>query len=114
MTDAVWIKRRLIKSYDPFYTTKIYRKGTGSCSRSRHCTRAQRGNKDIQRNRQRYDIQDIFFPAIEKAAVDFRTPSGEQKDWTGSGVVLVADDEEYVVISAAVAGKLGVRGFNRI
>ncbi|HEY9162381.1 MAG TPA: PAS domain S-box protein [Desulfomonilia bacterium] len=88
-------KETVDKIFDPFYTTKFTGRGLGLAA-VQGIVRGHKGAIKIFSEIDKGTTFRIFFPAIEKAAVDFRTPSGKQKDWTGSGVVLIADDEEYV------------------
>ncbi len=88
-------KETVDKIFDPFYTTKFTGRGLGLAA-VQGIVRGHNGAIKIFSELDKGTTFKIFFPAIGKTAVDFRPIAEDNPGWTGSGIVLIADDEESV------------------
>jgi PAS domain S-box-containing protein len=86
------------KVFDPFFTTKFTGRGLGM-SAVLGIVRGHKGTLKIYSEVGKGTTFKVFFPANEMPDNDLAVRSkdeAEEKDWRGSGTVLIADDEETV------------------
>lgn len=91
-------KETKAKLFDPFFTTKFTGRGLGM-SAILGIVRGHKGAIKIYSEVGRGTTVKILFLAKESeysGLVVGRKEEGEEKDWRGSGTVLIADDEEIV------------------
>ncbi len=88
-------KETVDKIFDPFYTTKFTGRGLGLAA-VQGIVRGHNGAIKIFSELDKGTTFKLFFPSISKAAVNFSTSAEDNAGWTGSGIVLIADDEESV------------------
>jgi len=100
------------KVFDPFFTTKFTGRGLGM-SAVLGIVRGHRGALKIYSEVGKGTTFKILFPANELPDNGFavgRKDQAEGKDWRGSGIVLIADDEETVC--TVVKKMLELMGFS--
>jgi CheY-like chemotaxis protein len=88
------------KVFDPFFTTKFTGRGLGM-SAVLGIMRGHKGTLKIYSEVGKGTTFKVFFPANELPDNDLAVRSkdeAEEKDWRGSGTVLIADDEETVCV----------------
>jgi CheY-like chemotaxis protein len=86
------------KVFDPFFTTKFTGRGLGM-SAVLGIVRGHKGALKIYSEVGKGTTFKVFFPANKLPDYDLAVRSkdeAEEKDWLGSGIVLIADDEETV------------------
>ncbi len=94
--------------FDPFFTTKFTGRGLGLAAVS-GIVRSHRGALHVNSAPGRGSSFEVLFAAMSKR-VPVREPAREFEDLTGSGLVLVIDDENAVRSTAAAAlGRYGYR-----
>jgi PAS domain S-box-containing protein len=85
--------------FDPFFTTKFTGRGLGM-SAVLGIVRGHKGALKIESDVGKGTTFKVLFPATEPAENGFaarRKAGAEEKDWRGSGTVLLVDDEEVVL-----------------
>ena len=82
--------------FEPYYTTKEIGKGTGMGLSVIHgIVKRHGGGIRVESELEKGTLFEIYFPALEKAAVDEKEPAGEIKG--GSERILFVDDETSMV-----------------
>ncbi len=89
----------LEKIFDPFFTTKFTGRGLGLAA-VLGIVRGHHGAVKIYSEVNRGTTFKILFPCAGPAAADPAAAGPLPSEWRGSGMVLVADDEEYVRVTA--------------
>jgi CheY-like chemotaxis protein len=93
-TGCGMIRETLSKIFDPFFTTKFTGRGLGMAA-VLGIIRGHKGAIKIYSEPDKGTSFKILLPASDRPAELFSRPSGD-KNWKGSGVVLLVDDEETV------------------
>lgn len=83
------------KIFDPFYTTKFTGRGLGLAA-VLGIVRSHKGALKLYSEPGRGTIFKILFPAIVSSADNEKAEIRQEKDWHGSGTILVADDDEQI------------------
>jgi PAS domain S-box-containing protein len=89
-------KETAARIFDPFYTTKFTGRGLGLAALL-GIVRGHRGAIKVDSQPGKGTTFMIAFPALDKPAETLREDIGEETQWSGSGTVLLVDDEEMVL-----------------
>ena len=101
------VRRRL---FEPFFTTKGEGQGTGiGLPLVQAIVRQSGGQLVVESEPGRGSVFRAYFPAVADEAVVTPVPAGQVTGADGSGVVLVAEDDEVVL--RLVARELARRGY---
>jgi PAS domain S-box-containing protein len=101
-------KEQLARVFDPFYTTKFTGRGLGLAALL-GIVRGHRGAIQVESRLGEGTVFRLYFPVVARAAASaapLLTPPSEIKKsaavgaWQGSGLLLIADDEEAVRVVA--------------
>jgi len=93
--------------FDPFYTTKFTGRGLGLAA-ALGIVRGHRGAIKVYSEVGRGTSFKMLFPASEKAEAAAPPTGDVGEEWRGSGIVLVADDDESVrLVAATMLERLG-------
>ena len=99
----------LPRIFDPFYTTKFAGRGLGLAA-VLGIVRAHRGSLRLQSEPGRGTIFRVLFPAVEAADAAADGDKEPADRWTGSGLVLLVDDEESIrVVGRRMLERVGFR-----
>jgi PAS domain S-box-containing protein len=97
----------LPRIFEPFYTTKFTGRGLGLAA-VLGIVRGHGGAMHVRSEVGRGTVFTLYFPALAEPAAAADTPSREPEDWRGSGVILLADDEEAIrMVGRRMLGKAG-------
>jgi PAS domain S-box-containing protein len=97
----------LKRIFDPFFTTKSVGHGLGLAA-VLGIVRGHQGGITVESKPGVGTTITVLFPASEKTAVNRNTDPAAQGHWTGTGTILLVDDEEPVrAIGAAMLSRLG-------
>lgn len=88
-------QENLKKIFDPFYTTKVTGRGLGLAALL-GIVRGHKGAIRVYSETGKGTTFKIIFPSSEKASVKSTEQSLLEKNWRGSGKILVIDDDESV------------------
>ncbi len=88
-------KKTREKIFDPFYTTKQQGRGLGLAAVI-GIVRGHKGAISIYSEPGRGTTFKVLFPAVDQPARPRRDSMGSENSWTGSGTVLLVDDDETV------------------
>ncbi len=89
----------LSRIFEPFFTTKFTGRGLGLAA-MQGIVRGHKGGIRVYSEVGKGSTFKLIFPASEGLAAEAQAP-GTEEDWTGSGTILVVDDEEGVRMVAA-------------
>jgi len=99
----------LPRIFDPFYTTKFAGRGLGLAA-VLGIVRAHHGALRLESEPGRGTVFRVLFPAAEAAEPAAREEEVSADRWTGSGLVLLADDEESIrLVGRRMLERLGFR-----
>ncbi|MCP4678103.1 MAG: response regulator [Deltaproteobacteria bacterium] len=88
-------KRTLKKIFDPFYSTKFTGRGLG-LSAVLGIVRGHKGIMKVNSKPEKGSTFRVLFPALDEPAQDPKETVAETDIWTGTGTVLLVDDEDSV------------------
>jgi len=84
-----------LKIFDPFYTTKFTGRGLGLAA-VLGIMRGHNGAIKIYSEPEKGTTFKILFPLSDKTAMSIHKEKAVVSQWVGSGLILVADDEETI------------------
>ena len=100
-------KEPLSRIFEPFYTTKFTGRGLGMAA-VLGIVRGHRGALKVHSEPGKGTTFKILFPTTNIGELPPRTANGENRDWTGTGRILLVDDEPGVLqVTSSMLKKLG-------
>ena len=100
-------RETLPRIFDPFFTTKFTGRGLGLAA-VLGIVRSHRGAVKVYSEKEKGTTFKVFFPGLEKPAEHTDGGSAPGAEWRGSGMVLLADDEETIrTLGSSMLARLG-------